>query len=125
MDTLNNNTTNFINYMLLSVYIWWKCPTRNPPDKQQQTRSFGRVIENCMSESMYVFEDVIHMVFKKEVNVTFWISLVMYHIKKIWTTDKTSKTDTYWYENRIRYKYVSVCLLDNWDCKVRLKFYRV
>ena len=72
MATLNNNTTNFLNYMLLSVYIWWKCPAREPPDKQ--ARSFRRAFDNYTSEAIYIFEDIIRLVFKKEVNVAFWVS---------------------------------------------------
>ena len=105
MATLNNNTTNFLNYMLLSVYIWWKCPAREPPDKQ--ARSFRRAFENYTSEAIYIFEDIIRLVFKKEVNVAFWVSLIMYHVKKMWTTKKESNDDTYWYENRAKHIYVS------------------
>ena len=100
LANLQNSSHNSINYVLLTIYVWFATPNKKPPDI---TKSLD--LEHMITKFMYLVEDSINYAFNKDISIMFWSSFIIAQIKSILTTnDEDNKhinaASQYFYESK-------------------------
>ena len=100
LTTLQNSSYKCINYVLLTIYVWFVTPSRKPPDHSTSIN-----VGNMITRLVYLIEDSLNYVLNKDINIMFWSSFIIAQLPYLRTNMFAEKqhinaADKYFYESR-------------------------
>ena len=87
LATLQNSSHNSINYVLLTIYVWFATPNKKPPDISESLN-----LNHMITNFMYTIKDLINYMFNKDVSIMFWSSFIVAQFKSLFKTRKETRS---------------------------------
>ena len=82
LQSLSVKSNNSLNYIYVTVYIWFVTKHRKPPDKTFCLPTIQKCL-NSVYEIIFIIEDAADYLFNFEIDICFWTSLLWYHFQRV------------------------------------------